>query len=101
MKVNKKNKRLVLKFVRQFCKRMKIGIPDIALDVIYARPFEKYDYWAKYIHADDLLVVNLETQADKTILRYSIAHELTHKKHPRMEHGDKFTKLVDHYFKTA
>jgi predicted metal-dependent hydrolase len=101
MKVNKKTKRLVQKLVRHYCKKMKLGIPQLVLEILYDRDLEQYDHWGKYIFADDILYINVKIHVDKTNLANTIVHELTHKKHPRLRHGDKFNKIVDHYCRTT
>lgn len=77
---------------------MKIGIPLLTVEIIFPRKLSKYDHWGKYIFADDLLYINLEIHNSEDNLRNTIAHELTHKLKPKLKHGDKFDKIVDHYF---
>ena len=98
MKLTKKNKTLVVKLVKEYCKKMHLATPKIILEIIYPRQLEKYDHWGLYIFADDILYVNLKNHIDEKNLRNTIAHELTHKKYPRLKHGEKFNSLVDHYY---
>jgi Predicted metal-dependent hydrolase len=77
---------------------MKIAIPSLTVEILYPRRLSDYDHWGKYIYADDLLYVNLKIHADKTSIKNTIVHELTHKKFKRLQHGPKFDKIVDHYF---
>ena len=77
---------------------MKLSIPKITTEIFYPRKNEQYDHWGLYVYADDLLYINLRIHINEYNLRYTITHELTHKKHPRLRHGDKFNKIVDSYF---
>jgi predicted metal-dependent hydrolase len=98
MKLNKKNKRLVQNLVKHYCKKLKIDIPKITIEILYPRHLEEYDHWGLYIFADDLLYINLKIHTDENGLRNTITHELIHKKFKRLEHGPKFNAIVDKYF---
>lgn len=77
---------------------MQIQVPKITFEIIYPRYLSKFDHWGLYIFADDILYINLRIHVNKKNLRNTIVHELTHKKHPKLKHGERFDSTVEHYY---
>jgi hypothetical protein len=79
-------------------------IPEITLEILsptnrkqsnnsmYGVFFEDVDG-----RLSDLLFVNVASHPNKTALRYTLIHELVHRKHPQMRHGKRFDHIVDDY----
>lgn len=101
MKITKNLKAAIVNETRHYQKKMGINkLPDLVLEVI-PMDGKNTKQWGHYYmpkcKIGGMIYLNIEKHKTKIELSYTIVHELTHVKHPRLEHGKKFESIVERY----
>jgi hypothetical protein len=95
LKLTAELKRWTVKTVREYANKMNVKPPFIVLEMFHNSNLEKWEHMGMYYGDEaDILFINVAQHENKLHLRHTIVHELVHKKHMRLKHGEKFNKRV-------